>query len=100
MEVLEPAIEEPSSTLVPLNEAPVTASVSSWPSEASVVLMSPSAAPGLVASVSADWIWLIVVMIDWIAVLPVSSTAWLCESAELDAVTMPLSALSWVAIDQ
>ena len=41
-----------------------------------------------------------VVMIELIAVLAVSSTAWLWESAELEAVTMPLSELSCVAIDQ
>ena len=85
---------------MPLNDEPVTESVSCWPSEASVVLMSASAAPGLVASVNAFWIELIVVMIELIAVLAVSSTAWLCDSAEFEAVTMPLSELSWVAIDQ
>ena len=64
-----------------MNEAPVTASVSCWPSDASVVLMLPMSAPGLVAWVSADWIELIVVMTELIAEVAVSRTDWLCVSA-------------------
>ena len=67
------------------------------PSDASVVLMLPMSAPGLVASVSVAWIELIVVMTDEIAEEAVSSTDWLCVSAELAAVTMPLAELSCVA---
>jgi hypothetical protein len=39
-------------------------------------------------------------MIELIAEEAVDSTDWLCERAWLAAVTTPLSAPSWVAIDQ
>jgi hypothetical protein len=94
------AVNEPLRTLSPLNEAPLTASVSCWPSEASVVLMLLMSAPGWAASVSAVWIEPIVVTTELSADEAVSRTDWLCVRAEFAAVTTPLSELSWVAIDQ
>ena len=54
----------------------------------------------MAAWVSANSIDLIVVMIELIAEEAVDNTDWLCDSAWLAAVTTPLSASSWVAIDQ
>jgi hypothetical protein len=51
---------------MPLNDAPLTASVSCWPSEASEVLILPISAPGSVAWVSAVAIELMVVMTELI----------------------------------
>ena len=90
----------PLRTLRPLNEAPLTASVSCWLSEASEVLTSPISAPGFCASVSALAIELSVVMTELIAEVAVASTDCPSDNASLEAVTMPLSLLSCAAIDQ
>ena len=90
----------PLRTFVPLKEAPLIASVNCAESDASVVLMLVMSAPGLVASVIAVWIELIVVMTELIAEVAVSKTAWLCARAEFAAVTMPLSEFSCCPIDQ
>ena len=86
--------------LRPLNDAPLTVLANWEPSWVSVVSMAVRSAPGLVAWVSALSIWAIVEVTELIAEEAVDSTAWLCERAWLDAVTMPLSELSWAAIDQ
>ena len=62
--------------------------------------MSLISAPGFWACVSAVAIELSVVMTELIAEVAVASTDWPSDSASLEAVTMPLSALSWAAIDQ
>ena len=91
---------EPFRTFKPLNEAPLTASVSCLPSEAIEVLMSPICAPGFCACVSAVAIEFSVVITELIADVAVDRTDCPSDSALLVAVTMPLSTLSWVAIDQ
>jgi len=93
-------IVELSRTFRPLNDAALTVLTSWLLSPTSVVSMALRSAPGLVAWVSAVSIEAIVEVTDEIAEEAVDSTAWLCDSAELAAVTTPLSALSWVAIDQ
>jgi hypothetical protein len=60
------AVRLPLRTFMPLNDAPLTASVSCWPSEASEVLILPISAPGSVAWVSAVAIELMVVMTELI----------------------------------
>ena len=62
--------------------------------------MSPMFAPGFCACVSAVAIELRVVMTELIAELAVARTDCPSDSALLAAVTMPLSLLSCVAIDQ
>ncbi len=57
-------------------------------------------APGSVAWVSAVEIELMVVMTELIAELAVASSDCPCDRASLEAVTTPLSAVSWAAIDQ
>ena len=86
--------------LVPLKDAPVTASVSCWPSEAKVVpmLVEIRARVRRFGQRRLD-------RVDrgddrLIAVVAVSSMAWLCDITELEAVTMPLSAVRCWAIDQ
>jgi hypothetical protein len=84
----------------PLKDAPLTASVNYAERDASVVLMLVMSALGWFASVIAVEIELIVVIIELIAEVAVSRTAWLCERAEFAAVTMPLSELSCCPTDQ
>ena len=62
--------------------------------------MLARSAPGLVASVTADWMASIVVMTEEMAELAVSRIAWLWASAVLAEVTMPLSEVSCWPIAQ
>ena len=90
----------PLRIFVPLKDAPSMASFNCAESDASEMLILLMSAPGFVASVIAVLIELIVVMTELIAEVAVSKTAWLCESAEFVAVTMPLSEVSCCPIDQ
>ena len=94
------AVWLPFSTLRPLNDAPLTASVSCEPSDASAVLTFEMTAPGFCASV--NWVAMAfsVVMTESIADVAVDRTDWPSESALCEAVTMPLSEPSCWAIDQ
>ncbi len=94
---VEPIVE-PSRILEPLKVAPGHGVRQTLPERRQRRVRLASAAPGSSAAVSAVWIELIVVMIEFIAVVAVSSVACPSASAELVALTRPELALSWVAI--
>src|ERR1700722_4613223 len=90
----------PSSRFTPLYEAPFTVEVSSWPSEARVVLRAVISALGDSASVSAVWIAWMVVMTLLIAAVAAPMIDWLWAIESLTAPMTPVLACRLWAIDQ